>query len=437
MSWRRPKTSGWAAFDLQHRQKQIIEPQLHNDPFPSLQGTLASVEPCKTFPTNSNGSVESFSSVILPSANFPSAMENKNSSVSSEFGYSSGLFCDKFSQENKVDLIFTRLKQTNSWADDCLIEDVLAAVENDFEKASASLGAMVSVKNMEESKDSHDAVLNCSSKEFSHDNKILQAEKYAPMEDITGQAEFSSVLEVCFSDGKKKLVKGDEFLGNLEVNFMLGQSTDIPVEPEWEEDDIYLSHRKDAVKMIRAASRHSKAATNSFLRGDHVSARQFSLKAREEWAVAERLNAKAAREIMSIRNGKNGMWKLDLHSLHAAEAVQALQVRLQMIENRVSSSSSVGPNSDSMGEESAHTFSRDACSGIEDSEEQSVVPRQRQISLEIITGRGNHSYGEAAIPAAVRSFLTENGYWFEEAWPGAIMVRPKFRNGPIRVTPEL
>ncbi|RVX21450.1 hypothetical protein CK203_002323 [Vitis vinifera] len=44
------------------------------------------------------------------------------------------------------------------------------------------------------------------------------------------------------------------------------------------------------------------------------------------------------------------------------------------------------------------------------------------------TGRGNHSRGQAALPTAVRSFLNEHGYRFEEARPGVIAVRPKFRH---------
>ncbi|KAL4344813.1 hypothetical protein AHAS_Ahas11G0215900 [Arachis hypogaea] len=40
----------------------------------------------------------------------------------------------------------------------------------------------------------------------------------------------------------------------------------ILIEPEWEEDDVYLSHRKDALKTMRLASRHSRAAADAFLR---------------------------------------------------------------------------------------------------------------------------------------------------------------------------
>lgn len=129
--------------------------------------------------------------------------------------------------------------------------------------------------------------------------------------------------------------------------------------------------------MNRSASQHSRAATNAFQRDDHASAQHHSLKARQHWSAAERLNAKAAREILSIRNGGNDLWKLDLHGLHAAEAIQALQERLQEIETQVH------PNHSSLfpkGVSESSTFT-DA--------EKLAIPsrRQRPTSLQVITGK--------------------------------------------------
>jgi hypothetical protein len=42
-------------------------------------------------------------------------------------------------------------------------------------------------------------------------------------------------------------------------------------------------------------------------------------------------------------------------------------------------------------------------------------------------GIGKHSKGQASLPVAVRGFLIENGYRFEELRPGVFNVRPKFR----------
>ncbi|KAK4353490.1 hypothetical protein RND71_029008 [Anisodus tanguticus] len=85
----------------------------------------------------------------------------------------------------------------------------------------------------------------------------------------------------------------------------------------------------------RSAARHSKAASEAYLRGDHLSAQYFSLKAQEEWVSTNRLNAQAAKEILTARNYKNDQWTLDLHGLHATEAVQALKEHLQKIESQM------------------------------------------------------------------------------------------------------
>lgn len=86
--------------------------------------------------------------------------------------------------------------------------------------------------------------------------------------------------------------------------------------------------------MNRSASRHSRAAAGAFLKGDHYSAQQHSMKAREEWHAADKLNTEAATKILGIRNNENDIWKLDLHGLHAAEAIQALQGHLYKIESQ-------------------------------------------------------------------------------------------------------
>lgn len=94
--------------------------------------------------------------------------------------------------------------------------------------------------------------------------------------------------------------------------------------------------------IFRSASRHSKGATNAFLRGDHFSARHHSMKAQENSLNAQELNAKAAKEILSIRNSDNDIWRLDLHGLHASEAIEALQEHLHRIESLGSSKNSSG-----------------------------------------------------------------------------------------------
>ncbi|KAH9622709.1 hypothetical protein KSS87_023851 [Heliosperma pusillum] len=180
----------------------------------------------------------------------------------------------------------------------------------------------------------------------------------------------------------------------------------------------------------RAATRHSKAAANSFQRGDHYSAQQFSLKAQEEWESANRLNAKASREILSVRNESNGIWRLDLHGLHASEAVQALQEHLHKIETQLylkSSSSLSLPNGSRSKADVSHASSMNGDNKMEKIGDQDLC-RPNLKWLEVITGIGHHSRGGAALPTAVKTFLVDNGYRIDEARPGVIMVRPKFRS---------
>ncbi|CAK9146432.1 unnamed protein product [Ilex paraguariensis] len=150
-------------------------------------------------------------------------------------------------------------------------------------------------------------------------------------------------------------------------------------------DDMIMTQNFERNENIDVASR------DAYLKGDHLSARVFSQMAQEEKQAAKVLNDKAAKEILRIENWNNDIWKLDLHGLHAMEAVQALEEHLQIIES-----------------------------------EASISLRQRQRSLLVITGRGVHSRGQAVLPTATRSFLSERGYHYDDSRPGVFTVRPRF-----------
>uniref|UniRef100_A0A5B7BAY7 Smr domain-containing protein n=1 Tax=Davidia involucrata TaxID=16924 RepID=A0A5B7BAY7_DAVIN len=435
MSWRRAKSPGWAAFDLKQRQKQVLELEANNEPYPPISSTVSPLHPCQNSVQNNDLSVRSFSSILLPPVNFPTLTDTKDLEKPLEVGNSSRKQSNDVIEVNDVVQAYKKLKKLHCWADESLIEDIMAAVDNDIDKASALLEVMVSSGSFEGNKEIEIADLKLNSQDFISDNNTLPADKVVSLGETTDLSELSYVFEDRLNYKNKEQIDYHASYGErlsddaAHMKLMLGNLRSIPVEPEWEEDDIYLIHRKDAIMMMRSASQHSRAATEAYLRGDHFSAQHFSLKAREEWIAAERLNAKAAKEILSIRNCKNNEWKLDLHGLHAAEAVQVLQEHLQKIESQAPLNRSVSPNrlNTKAGISRSASLESISCLDMEKSDKQQPSSRQRPTSLQVITGRGNHSRGQAALPAAIKSFLSEKRYCYDEARPGVITVQPKFR----------
>ncbi|KAL2528333.1 Smr domain-containing protein [Forsythia ovata] len=117
--------------------------------------------------------------------------------------------------------------------------------------------------------------------------------------------------EVCLNETSKATMDNHTSFGKMlpcdgrNSSFILDATKFSLLEPEWKRTMFTSSIEKDAVRMMRSAYRHSKAANDAYLRGDHLSAQHFSLRAREEWNTAEQLNAKAAKEILRIRNCEN------------------------------------------------------------------------------------------------------------------------------------
>ncbi|CAH9142996.1 unnamed protein product [Cuscuta epithymum] len=417
----RAKTSGWTAFVEKERQKQQgIEIQLESDPFPpiSLSNTL-STEPSYETKNTCTTLEKPFSSVILPSPNFPSLEQNigsKNNQLSVGHVNSSQLNVAS-EKGDDVDL-HKKIKKLYSWADEGLIKDVMAGVNYEFDQAIMLLGAMVSLdQTLVLHEDSE------SEKPETSEEKHIKSEH--AKEDVSFGEDMN--VEDFNNDTNKHLNASSTDL----VNAAIGVFRFVPIEPElWEEDDVYSLQRKDALRMMRSAARHSKSASDAYLRGDHLTAHYFSAKAQEEWLAAGELNTKAAKEILSIRNSKNDEWTLDLHGLHSTEAVEALEKHLKRIECRVSFDHSIYPREvrAKHGFESTLNPGYSNCLDRESSAKRlQQPPKQRPSILQVITGKGNHSRGEAALPIAIRSFLAENGYRYDETRPGVIAVRPKFR----------
>jgi hypothetical protein len=106
------------------------------------------------------------------------------------------------------------------------------------------------------------------------------------------------------------------------------------------------------------------------------------------WTAAERIEAELNAPVAPSATASP---RLDLHGLHVAEALGALERRLAEMEAGV---------------------------GV------ARAPRR----LNVIVGRGRHSSGaEASIPRAVESFLTQRGNNFAPGRAGCLVVRVRHR----------
>ncbi|PUZ47271.1 hypothetical protein GQ55_7G151600 [Panicum hallii var. hallii] len=381
--------SGWAAFDRKWRNADGRGDEGGADSFPALSDFGAPDPASSSIRGNNGPKPKPFASVVRPSVDYAAVSDGDRSKHSADHVGNVNHGASTAS-DNKIKL----LKDAHSWADSNLIEDILAAVNNDVTQASDLLKTMVSPD--------------------------LQTG-----EDRTcGQlaAEMNKTHSLPSEDSRADNRKPDSsHLLPLPMNL-----SSIPLEPELEElDDDYLNYRKDALKMMRAATKHSQSASNAFLRGDHAAAKELSLRAQEEWVAAEKLNNKAAEEIFRLRNSSNDIWKIDMHGLHASEAVAVLARHLYMIEFQQPGNNSTSTE-DLAKLEAAYSKSTTG-SNVELTAEKVVLRRPKQAILHVITGIGKHSKGQASLPVAVRSFLIENGYRFDELRPGVFAVRPKFR----------
>ncbi|XP_020573743.1 uncharacterized protein LOC110020102 [Phalaenopsis equestris] len=401
------QTPGWAAFDRKHREKQGSGTEGAVVPYPIISNETNSDLMESSNNTNSGESsvsigpvpTRSFSSVVLSSKPIEFPFFNTHSKPGTLNINIDGDEHDAV-RESNVNPIWM-LKDVHSWADQQLIKDILAAVNNDVGKASILLKEMFSSET---------------------ETKNVQPGSFGMCSQINLSEHVDVFLERSSTFEENKL-------SNNSHNKLMVKQFYVPNEPDWEEDDVYLSCRKDALKMMRAASQHSRGASNAYLRGDHLTAQQLSARAREEWTTAEQLNSQAAEEILRIRNSNNDLWKLDLHGLHATEAVHALKQHLQRIESMMMNHS-VSPHEFAKVETIQASPSFVSLSGLETSSNAKgiIVPQQRQTLLHVITGTGNHSKGQASLPAAIKSFLIDGGYRFDDARAGVISVRPIFRH---------
>lgn len=245
MSWSRSKqTSGWTAFDLKQKNKNNIESEVDKDPFPPI-GSSGSMRHGDKLGKKKHVPLKPFSSMLLPNENFPSLSEGGNGRKA-VFGYDSdGKSCGTTAQED-VNLDFKKLKDQHPWAENSLIDDILAAVNNSVDKAVALLETMAA-DNFEE----------CKVSSFPHPRStISKTGESQTLEMVKDDIFFNSSIVGRIQDNDKDLENrnsssGQKFSDVSDLKYKMNLLNSIPVEPEWEEDDIYLSHRKDALKTMR------------------------------------------------------------------------------------------------------------------------------------------------------------------------------------------
>lgn len=239
------KSPGWAAFALKQRQKQGFDGK---EQYPPISSSFTSLPPCRTFESNGH-SGGSFSSLLIPSMNLPILEENKDGKKPRQVGNSGNKQGIKNADASNLVIALNKLKKLYSWADNSLIEDIMAAVDNDIGKASTLLGSMVSTGN--ETNETRITQLNPNSGS-PYGNHKLKVDNGGLLGNGADLAELSSSIDnnneltdECASSGKN--ISNDA----ADIKLILGHMKSIPIEPEWEEEDVYLSHRKDAIRFMR------------------------------------------------------------------------------------------------------------------------------------------------------------------------------------------
>lgn len=159
------------------------------------------------------------------------------------------------------------------------------------------------------------------------------------------------------------------------------------------DEDLYWKHRGEAVRMGRRLRRLLKQAAAARAGGDHAQANLLSAQAKQlagrvaqmHWEAAARIEC----ELNGPDSGPSSLQKLDLHGLHVEEALDAVERRLNCLENMLSVKG---------------------------------APRR----LTIVVGRGRHSSNsEASIPRAVESYLLQRGSRVSHGRVGCLEVNVK------------
>ncbi|KAL4436811.1 hypothetical protein ABPG75_003950 [Micractinium tetrahymenae] len=230
-----------------------------------------------------------------------------------------------------------QLLEVYTWAGQELVAAVLAAMQGDTAAAAAALADMVA--------DSSSSSYKSGSKDSAGGSRAGQAPAAA----------LSCAQGACDDDEE----------GTAE-----------------EQQDPYFRHRRRALQLSRRWARAARGAGTAYAAGDHSAARQLAADAQRLRREVLAAHAEAAERIEEANNRGNSLLELDLHGLHATEAVAALQRRLHLL----------------------HSLLADPATAA-------ALPGRP--ALRVVVGRGAHSSGgEASIPRVVESHLRGAGLRF-------------------------
>lgn len=151
--------------------------------------------------------------------------------------------------------------------------------------------------------------------------------------------------------------------------------------------DIYREARREAVKRFKAYNNACRQATRAYERESHSEAREATQKARDLRAQAVDMHDEAASKIYATNNHHREKNEVDLHGLHAEEALMVLAIKLQAL-------------------------------ALED------PPSVKE--LRVITGIGVHQTGRAILGPAVEHFLIQHKCKYTTPRPGMVLVTVKY-----------
>lgn len=145
-----------------------------------------------------------------------------------------------------------------------------------------------------------------------------------------------------------------------------------------DEDALYQSFRSQALKARRQRDRLREQAHTLYLQGDDKARNEKLQRARELSDQIRSLNENAARHIFEYKNREEfgmGEFKMDLHGLHATEAVRFLDERLYDLSLKMID----------------------------------IYDVKERKELLVVVGKGNHQRGVIMLQPAIQEFLHQAG----------------------------